>query len=211
MENHKNHRVSLAIEYVDNPQPKPDMVPFEFEILMQSVLGHYADGLPNEINNFTLTELKKLFSNYLHTFGRAFIVNHKSAGQFLIDSIKDCLDSANNRIQLSKSKIEICFIMIAVLGEINFKMLGGIPDNTPGGWPKPQIRNNDLLLNQYYSVHYSQDSSQKANLICDYVKLCMPELFEEIQQKRNSIKNDDKFIGWIKENEEYSKIYLNLF
>lgn len=203
----------ISVKYVKNSTSKDtrDMIPLEFENHMLQILGTRAQDLPNHIEDFELREAKNLFLRYFDVLKRTYIANIKATNSFLMNQIEDIILITQSDIRAAKSMSALCLLTISTLGELNFRTLGGMLDNIPRSNKRTRIRNQDLELNRHYSIHYSQSISQRANLICDHIQNNMPELYEKIRKMRVQLKCDEKFIKWIKSDENYSKIYLELF
>lgn len=189
--------LNLSLKFVKESKATEIMMPLEFENHISLALGeNYARDLPNAIKDLELKDVQHLFLRYLTVLKKKCGANIKSADSFLMDQIEDTIVRTRNYINRAKSVSEVCFIMIAALGEINFRTLG------------VALR---LDQNYHYSIHYSQSIRQKADLICDYIQDRASELYEEINTKRTVLRNDEKFITWIKSDEKFSEIYLKLF
>lgn len=101
------------------------MIPFEFENHMLLALGdNYARDIPNSISDFELKDARRLFSRYLTVLKKRCRANIESADSFLMNQIEDTIIITQDNIKRAKSVSELCFIMIAALGEINFRILG---------------------------------------------------------------------------------------
>nr|WP_325204471.1 hypothetical protein [uncultured Oscillibacter sp.] len=197
------------IRRIPETQPQPVQIPFEFEEHMLSVLGDVATDLPNQISDLGLRDAKKYFSRYLDILKMTFDVNVGASNRFLVDQIEDIVVISKSKIKEIPSTEALCLLMISVLGELNFRTLGGMLNNRPKGYKKTRIQKQDLELDRYYTICYSQTFHQKANLLCDYIQENESQLFESVKSKRAGIKDDEKFIIWMKGN--YPEIYLRLF
>lgn len=195
------NELNLSLVCTKNPDgPQNNMIPFEFENHMFQVLGYCVKDMPNSINDLELREIKHLFSKYLNVLKRTYCANIKSANRLLMMEIEDTITIKQNEVRKAKSMNAAYLLMITALGELNFIALGGMLSNIP------------TESNRYYSIFYSQNICQRANLICDYIREREPrELYEEVRKMRTEIRNDDKFIDWIKSDERLSPIYLKLF
>lgn len=181
-------------------EPQTDMIPFEFENHMLQVLGDCARDMPNSIDDLELREMKYLFLKYLNILKRTYSANIKSANKLLMMEIEDMITIKQDEIRKTKSMSAIYLLMITTLGELNYIALGGMLSTIP------------TESNRYYSIFYSQNLCQRANLICDYIRERETrELYEEVRKMRTKIRDDDKFIDWIKSDERLSPIYLKLF
>lgn len=203
---------NLSVEYVPDKKEKGALIPLEFERHMTQVVGDAYDIMPNSIKDLDLKDLKGLFKRYLDILLRTYKVNIEPLNKSLMKCIEYDIETSQGLIKNVKSIDELCLLMFGVIGDLNLLIIGGRLDNTPKDNRRSRISNNQLKLDHYCAVHYTQTACQKANLICDYVQMTRPpECLKQIESKRLELKDDESFIEWVKNDDTFVKVYLELF
>lgn len=202
---------NLSIRFVPDNKDQDDMLLIESKWRMMQVVGDAADVIPNSIKDLDFKDLKVFFKRYLDILRRTYKVNIEPLNSSLMKQIEFHIELSQSKIKFAKSTGELCLFMLATIGELNLLALGGRLDNASETVKKSKISNKSLKLDNFCSIHYSQTPTQKANLICDYVQRTSPDRLEQIKNQRRKMRNDEGFIEWVKNSDDFVKIYLDLF
>jgi hypothetical protein len=173
-----------------------------YEALVWRSYYHY-------VGNHNFKEWKKDLVKVLKSINRA-INETIETDKMHLQEIKEMIERGIKSIEKSDSFNSLNSETIACLSYIIFMILG----KRPGNMRKKSVSNkNCWKLNEYRTIHYSQNYEQKAKLL-----LSLPDHWKYSENFKNKkslidvfseIRNYKDFVEWFKK--EYTNIYLEIF
>jgi len=153
---------------------------------------------------------KKDMIKVLKSIDRAVDETIESTDKMHLQEIKKMIESGIESVESANSSDELNTKTMVCLSYTVFLILGRKPENIR----KNSVSNkNCWKLNDYRTIHYSQNYEQKAKLLLSLPNHC--KYSENFKNKKplidvfSEIRNYKDFVEWFKK--EYPDIYLEIF
>lgn len=190
--------------------PEKINISLQFENMLSLLFG--KDNHHGDIGNMGNAEWKRNLLKIVKAIEKSVSQNVNFTDEYQRAEVYTILQQLKSKVSASKSINQTNHDTILGFTKIIFNILGRVPYN----WEKKNTSKKELWkLNDFRTLGYTQNYTQKANLIIhlseyvDYNEGLPPkrDLQKKLYMELNS--NDFEFVEWFKEC--YPKTYLKIF